>query len=336
MAGLAELSPFFQNPLFTRTINEVPVKATYIGGRFLPRENTFDSKFYETAITRQADMANIVSNDAEIALTDRDPMKAVSGQVADISQGYIVSKEEMAAMMDKGTFGEAKRKLTTQQLLNKGARIKENIDARIEWMTWQALGSGILTYAKSGVFLGVDFGVTFKKTAGVRWDDVNPTIIDDYEGWVLEYLDKNGVSPDAYVTSTKAIRNVMSDAGVRKAVTGLSDKIITLDELNAFLVGRQMPRMEAFDTQVAYRDVNNDGARVSARLLADNKGVFLRESGEIGNQLMGPTVENDMNPGIYARTIHQEFPMRDIIQVVASSFPKVTNPDLIGITTILT
>jgi hypothetical protein len=335
MAGLANLSPFFQNPLFTRTINEVPVNPSYIGEKYLPRENTYDTKFYESTIVRQADMANIVSLDAEIALTDRDPMRSVSGEVADISQGYIVSKEEMAAMMDKGTFGEAKRKLVTQQLLNKAARIKENVDARIEWMRWQALGNGQLFYAKNGVHLSVDFGVTMKKVAATRWDDVDPDILGDYEAWVQEYVDKNGVAPEEFVTSLKALRTIMNNPNVRKAITGLSDKIVTLDELNSFLVGRQMPKIVAFDTTVTYRDVNNDGQRVTQRLLAENKGVFVRSGGEIGVQLLGPTVENEMNPGIFARTIHEEFPMRDIIQIVASSFPKVTNPDLIGIATIL-
>lgn len=44
MAGLANLSEFFENPLFTETIREVPVETGYIGSRFLPSENTYDIK----------------------------------------------------------------------------------------------------------------------------------------------------------------------------------------------------------------------------------------------------------------------------------------------------
>ncbi|XJZ25956.1 major capsid protein [Bacillota bacterium Lsc_1132] len=333
MAGLEQYSEFFANPLFTATIKEIPVKKSYIGQRFLPAEDTYDTKFHESVITRQADMANIVSLDAELPLTDRDPMRSVSGEIADIGQSYIVTKEEKGALLDKGNAG--RKAIAEKQLLNKTRTIKENVDARIEWMRWQALGNGAMTYAKNGIFLTVDFGVNFKKTAGVRWNDVNPTIIADYEGWVQQYVDKNGVTPDTFVTSIKAIRAVLNDATIRKQVTGLADKLITIDELNAFLTGRSLPKMEAFDTVVTYRDPNADGARATSRLLADNKGIFLREGGDIGKQLMGPTVENDMNPGIYGRTFTLERPMRDIIEVVASSFPKVTSPDLIGITTIL-
>lgn len=333
MAGLDQYSEFFTNPLFSETIREIPVKAEYIGSRFLPIDETYDTTFHESVITRQADMANIVSLDAELPLTDNDPMRHVSGEIADIGQSYIVTKQQMGALMDKGNAG--KKKVAEKQLLNKARTLKENVDARIEWMRWQALGEGEMRYAKNNVVLTTPFGVDFKKTAAVRWNDVNPTIIQDYEGWVQNYVDVNGVSPSVYITSIKAVRAVMNDAGIRKAVSGLADKMITLSELNDFLTGRQLPPMEAFDSTVTYRDPNNDGIRNTSRLLNENKGIFLRDGGEIGLQLLGPTVENDMNPGIYGRTFRMERPMRDVLEVVASSFPKIQSPDLIGITTIL-
>jgi len=333
MAGLAQYSEYFTNPLFTETIKEIPVKTEYIGQRFLPLEDTYDTKFHESVITRQADMANLVSSDAESPLTDRDPLRHVSGEIADISQSYIVTKEEMGALMDKGNPG--RRKIAEKQLLNKTRTIKENVDARIEWLRWQAMGEGKMTYNKNGIYLTTDFGVQFKKTAATRWDDVTPQVIKDYEGWVQEYLDKNGVLPTVFITSIKAIRVVLSNPGLVKAVTGTDYKLLTLSELNAFLTDRQLPPMEAFDATVTYRDPNNEGTRTTSRLLSEKKGIFLREGGEIGQQLMGPTVENEMNPGIFGRTIRLERPMRDVIEVVASSFPKITSPDLIGITTIL-
>ena len=66
MAGLANLSEFFENPLFTETIREVPVETGYIGSRFLPSENTYDMEWNETVIERQADMADLVDAGAEL------------------------------------------------------------------------------------------------------------------------------------------------------------------------------------------------------------------------------------------------------------------------------
>ncbi|MED3571956.1 major capsid protein [Cytobacillus praedii] len=329
MAGLAQYSEFFANPVFTETIKEVPVNKSYIGSRFLPTEETYEIDFNETVLERQQDMADIVDNGAELPLTDRDPVRRVSGEIADLGQSYIVTKKELAAIMDKGNPG--KRKIAEKQLLGKAATVKQNIDARIEWLRWQALGEGILAYNKAGIKLGVDFGVPAanKVTAAVRWNDVNATILADYEKWVQDYVDLNGKAPDVFVTGIGAIRTIMNDAAVRKAITGLSDKLVTLQELNDFLVGRELPRMESFDTTVAYRDVNSGGVRVSQRLLAANKGVFLVEGGEIGSQLLGPTVENEMNPGIYARTFTENRPLREIMEVVAASFPKVLDPNLI-------
>lgn len=329
MAGLAQYSDFFTNPVFTNTIKEVPVNAAYIGSRFLPTEETYEIDFNETVLERQQDMADLVDSGAELPLTDRDPVRRVSGEIADMGQSYIVTKKELAALLDKGN--PQKKLMAEKQLLGKAATVKQNIDARIEWLRWQALGNGVMTYNKAGIILGHDFGVPAenKVTAGVRWNDTGATIMTDYEKWVQDYVDLNGKSPDVFVAGIGIIRTMMNDAGVRKAVSGLADKMLTIQELNDFLTGRQMPRLESFDTTVAYRDVNNQGARVQQRLLAANKGVFLSEGGEIGVQLLGPTVENEMNPGIYARTFTMERPKREVVEVVAASFPKIMDPNLI-------
>lgn len=335
MAGLANLSEFFENPLFTETISEVPVETGYIGQRFLPIEETYDIDFNETVIERQADMADIIDSGAELPLTDRDPVRRVSGEITDMGQSYIVTKKELAAMMDKGNAG--KQTMMVKQLLNKTAQLKKNIDARIEWLRWQALGIGVMTYDKAGIKLGVDFGVTGHVTAGTKWNVDGATILTNYETWVHSYVDGNvnGYTPDVFVTSIGAIRTVLNDPNVRKAISGFSDKLLTLDELNTFLRGRELPPMEAFDAKVTYRDPSNAGARTTARLLDASKGVFLKEGGVIGKQLLGPTYENNMNPGIYARTFTMERPIREVIEVVGASFPKITDPELIKIATIL-
>lgn len=336
MAGLANLSEFFENPLFTETIREVPVETGYIGSRFLPSEDTYDIDFNETVIERQADMADIVDAGAELPLTDRDPVRRISGSISDMGQSYIVTKKELAAMKDKGN--EGRKTMATKQLLNKTAQLKRNIDARIEWLRWQALGNGAMLYDKGGIKLGVDFGIPSKNkvTAAVSWGQEGATILDNYERWVQDYIDgnTNGYTPDTFVTSIETIRIVLNDTAIRKAISGYSDKLLTLEELNTFLRGRELPPMEAFDAKVTYRDPNNGGTRSTSRLLAANKGVFLMEGDKIGSQLMGPTYENDMEPGIFARTFTQERPLREVIEVVAASFPKITNPELIKIATV--
>ncbi len=329
MAGLAQYSQFFENPLLTETIKEVPVPANFIGSDYLPAEDSFELEWHETVITRQADMANIVDNGAELPLTDRDPMSTVSGKIVDIGQSYIVDKKELGALLDKGN--PQRRLIAEKQLLGKTATVKANIDARVEWMRWQALGEGALTYSKDGIILGVDFGVPAgnKKTAAIKWNDVSPTILNDLEAWNQAYVDLNGMTADDFVVGIAIIRVIMNNPDVRKGITGFSDKLVTLSELNSFLVGRQMAPVRSFDTVVTYRDVNNNGARVSQRLLSDKKGVFLKRGKEIGIQVLGPTIENDMNPGIFARTFTLERPKREIVEVVASSFPKINDPKLI-------
>lgn len=86
-----------------------------------------------------------------------------------MGQSYILTKKELAAMSDKGN--EGRRKMAVQQVLKKTAQLKSNIDARVEWLRWQALGNGAMIYDKSGIKLGVDFGVpeANKVTAATAW-----------------------------------------------------------------------------------------------------------------------------------------------------------------------
>lgn len=337
MAGLEQFSEYFANPLFTEAIREVPVEAKYIGSRFLPIDDTYDIDFHETVLTRQADMADIVDRGAELPLTDGDPMRRVSGEITDIGQSHIVTKKELAAMSDKGNDG--KRKIAEKQLLGKAARIKQNIDARIEWLRWQALGTGMLAYNKGGVILSVDFGVPAgnKVTPAIKWGQPNATILADYQKWVLDYNGLNGELPDTFVTSLKVIYTVLADINVIRAIKGADNSYgqITIDQLNAYLRGLLLPPMEAFDATVTYRDVDNNGVRSTQRLLNDKTGVFLKEDGAIGKQLLGPTVENNMEPGIFGRTFQLERPYRQIIEVVAASFPKIMEPTYIKIATVL-
>lgn len=259
----------------------------------------------------------------------------IIGQIYEDCEG--MTKEE-AYRIWKQTYGRELKRRELRQRERLELLIKSNIDARVEWLRWQALGNGAMIYDKSGIKLGVDFGVpeVNKVTAATAWGTDGATILANYERWVQDYIDgnDNGYAPDVFVTGIENIRIVLNDVAIRKAITGYSDKLLTLDELNTFLRGRELPPMEAFDAKVTYRDPTNGGKRTTARLLDSKKGVFLMEGDKIGNVQMGPTYENNMEPGIFARTFTMERPLREVVEVVAAGFPKIMYPELIKICTV--
>lgn len=335
MSTLAQLESF-KNPAFTETINRVPINPEYIGARFLPLVPTYDLDFFETSILERLDMAPIVDPSAELPLTDRDGGKKIAGEVADIGQQVIVTKKELRALKSSNAL---ERQLMEAQLLGKSATMKKNVDARIEWMRWQALGLGALTYTKAGkVILSIDFGVPAgnKVTPAIKWDQANCTILDDYQTWVAAYKVTNGVRPSAFVTSAAVITKMKTDATVRLNLKGSSDMLITTVELNQFLADNDLPPVVAYDESAIIRNPA-DGSRTTSRFLNQKTGVFLREGGDIGTQLLGPTLENDMNPGIFGKTIATEIPVTmELIRVVAASIPKILVPEMIMIATVLT
>lgn len=335
MSTLAQLEAF-KNPAFTQTINRVPANLEYIGQRFLPLVSTYDLDFFETSILERLDMAAIVDPAAELPLTDRDGGKKIAGEVADIGQQIIVTKKELRALKSNNP---QERMLMEAQLLGKSATMKKNVDARIEWMRWQALGTGALAYTKAGkVLLNIDFGVPAgnKVTPLIKWDQANATILQDYQAWVAAYKALNGVAPSVFVTSAAVINKMKADPTVVLNIKGLAGMLITTVELNQFLRDNGLPPVEAYDESAIIRNPA-DGSRTTSRFLNDKTGVFLREAGDIGTQLLGPTLENDMNPGIFGKTIATEIPvMMELIRVVASSIPKIMVPEMIMIATVLT
>lgn len=334
MSILAQLEPF-QNPALTETINRVPVNPEYIGQRFLPLIPTYDLDFFETSILERLDMAPLVDPSAELPLTDRDGGKKIAGEVADMGQQVIVTKKELRALKSNNP---AERQLMEAQLLGKAVTLKKNVDARIEWMRWQALGIGAMTYVGNKLKLSIDFQVPVgnKVAPAIKWDQANATIFDNYVAWVEAYKVTNGVSPQAAITSSTVISKMKSDATVRLNIKGSADMLVTTAELNQFLSDNGLPPVEAYDEAAIIRNPN-DGTRTTARFLDAKKLVFLREGGDIGDQLLGPTLENDMNPGIFGKTIATEIPVTmELIRVVAASIPKIRVPEMIMIATVLT
>jgi hypothetical protein len=332
MAGLAEYSEYFANPLFTQIINETnKPDQVFIGERFLPEDTTYEVDWNETIMDHGRDMADIVNGLSELPLTDSDPMRRVSGEIADIGQSYIVTKKEMQDLKYKGNNG--RQKVAIKNLLNKGISMKENVKARMEWMRWQVLGTGKMSYAKGNMQFTVDFGVPAGNivTPVKKFNATDSAFIADYEANVQKYVDLNGFKPNVTETSSAVIRAILNDTTVRQQITGYSAKLLTLEELNTFLKGRELPPLEAYDTVVVYRDLTSKGVRASQRLLDPGTMVMLREGGDIGKQLLGPTLENDMNPGIFGRTFTENRPLRNVMEVVAASFPKVLNPEYIFI-----
>jgi len=331
---LAQLEGF-QNPALTETINRVPVSPTYIGQRFLPLVPTYDLDFFETSILERLDMAPLVDPSAELPLTDRDGGKKVAGEVADMGQQVIVTKKELRALKSNNP---AERQLMEAQLLGKAVTLKKNVDARIEWMRWQALGIGAMAYVGNKLKLSIDFGVPAdnKVTPATKWDQNGATIFSNYVAWVEAYKALNGVPPTAAVTSSTVINKMKADVTVRLNIKGSSDMLVTTAELNQFLRDEGLPPVEAYDEAAIIRNPN-DGSRTTSRFLDAKKLVFLREGGDIGQQLLGPTLENDMNPGVFGKTIATEIPVTmEIIRVVASSIPKIMVPEMIMIATVLT
>ena len=89
MAGLANLSEFFENPLFTETIREVPVETGYIGSRFLPSENTTSAVDMETEKQIQHSLKELDFPCTKVIIAQRISTTRDADRIIVLQDGYI-------------------------------------------------------------------------------------------------------------------------------------------------------------------------------------------------------------------------------------------------------
>lgn len=135
----------------------------------------------------------------------------------------------------------------------------------------------------------------------------------------------HGYFPDVTVMSRTAYNNLRNQASTKEAAvakTGsaatAANTVVSPELLNALFADREIPPIyvnqngqTGFDDEVDVEDAAGNISR--RRLLPTNYVTFLtkkqrmgdevgNDAGTMGERAFGPTVENDMNPGIYTLT----------------------------------
>lgn len=174
-------------------------------------------------------------------------------------------------------------------------------------------------------------------TGGDRWTEyasANP--LQDLRGWTRVYKRTTGRRPDAVCMSEdawdhlklcestkQAYSSIISTAaGVTVSAAGLMDDIMVENLMKRLKLPMPIIQDEMYWT----RDENKK--KVKRRYLNENRICFLSKG--LGEQAMGPTMENDgaTGPYVVVREI-RNFPPVDAIQGVATMLPVIPNPKLL-------
>lgn len=330
MAGITHLKDF-QKPALRGLVDaSVQDAVPTLADRFLPNANTYSNTFSYDIIKTNKYIGAMIGYGSEPPVVDRDAVASKMGEIAKMGLKYIATEEELLALHQARNEGE--KSAMIDKLTLKGVDLVNAIQRRIDVIKMEALTKGNFAYNKNGVKVSVDFGVPAEhKVAladGADWDVADRDVIGDLLGFVATYEATNGQSPSVILMSREAqaklLRNnvIITEAGRPAGSTRVSQA-----ELDAVLSGFGLPPIQIVaDRKVTVKDIYSGNDEV-IEFMPANRIVMLAEG--VGEFLLGPTVENEFQPGIVLEAKDKDEPIQSILRAVAAGFPALEKPSLI-------
>ncbi|MED3649957.1 major capsid protein [Heyndrickxia sporothermodurans] len=330
MAGITHLKEF-QKPALRGLVDaSVQDAVPTLGDRFLPNSNIYSNTFAYDIIKTNKYIGAMIGYGSEPPVVDRDAVASKMGEIAKMGLKYIATEEELLALHQ--ARNDAEQAAMIDKLTLKGVDLVNAIQRRIGVIKMEALTKGNFSYNKNGVKVAVDFGVPAEHkvalTSGADWDETDRDVIGDLLNWVDTYTNTNGQAPSVILmsreTNAKLLRNanIVVEAGRPVGSTRVSQA-----ELNAVLDGFGLPPIQIVnDRKVTVKDIYTGNDEV-IEFMPVNRVVMLSEG--IGEFLLGPTVENDFQPGIALDAYDKQEPIESILRAVAAGFPALEKPSLI-------
>ncbi|MBW3113496.1 major capsid protein [Bacillus sp. MCCB 382] len=330
MTGLLHLEEFSKPALRGLVDETVQDTVPSIADRFLPNMNVYSNSFAYDIIKTNRYIGAMIGYGSEPPVVDRDAVASKMGSIAKMGLKYIATEEELLMLHQARNEGEKTQMI--EKLTLKGVDLVQAIQRRIDVIKMEALTKGAFAYDKNGVKVSVDFGIPAEHkvalSGGADWDVADRDVIGDLLNFVETYEASNGRAPSVILMSREAnaklLRNsvIVTEAGRPAGSTRVSQA-----ELNEVLSGFGLPPIQiVLDRKVTVKNVYT-GADEVIEFFPANRVVMLSEG--VGNFLLGPTVENNFQPGIHLDAYDKNEPIESILRAVAAGFPALENPALI-------
>lgn len=327
MAGNTHLDEF-KKPALRGLVDEtVQDKVPSIADRFLPNSETYNTTFAYDIIKTNKYIGAMIGYGAEPPVVDRDQVASMHGEIAKMGLKYIVTEEELLALHQARSNNE--KQAMIEKLTLKGIDLVDAIQRRIDVIKMEALTKGQFSYNKNGVKVHVDFGVPIEHKVALSssddWSNPEHDVIGDLLEFVDQYEETNGEPPSVILMSREAnaklLKNkiIITEAGRPAGSTRASQA-----EVNQVLSGFGLPPIEIVsDRKVTVKNVYT-GENETIEFFPSNRIVMLSEG--IGEYLLGPTVENDFQPGIVLEAKDKDEPIQSVLRAVAAGFPAIEQP----------
>lgn len=332
------LPAFMTQKFLTRTVREFPVEA-FVGQDILPIVGVPGLNTMWDIINKDAKLAGFVAINAESPLADKAGMERGFSELADIRIKERFDEDELMALREPGQadvvlegLAETRRAVAERSLATALQRMTARVNGRVEWMRWQALSTGSISYDDGKVIFSVDFGIpgthVITLTGTDRWDDLDDSDpLSDITDWVELIRADTGRAPDRMYVGSNIAKYLVNNEKIRALLAGTSG-ITSLLSLNTVLnlIGQLVGlRIERYDTTY------QDGSGTDTRFLDADTVVLMpnprQSDGEVlGDMASGPAKANNWETGLYAWVKEEEDPWATFIGAGIHAFPRLYHP----------
>lgn len=322
MAGITHLE-VFQKPALKALVDltEQDVQETIVD-RFLPTVPTYDRRFAYDIIKNNQYIAAYIGYGAEPPVVDRNAVASKMGEIAYFGLKDIVTYEELQSINEMRN--DAEQSAIIEKITVKGVDLLNGLRKLIFVAKMDALTRGTHSYDHNNVKVNFDFGVPegnkVALSVGQDLDTPDFDVIGMLDEHVQKYVEANGKAPDVMWVSRelnqKLLRNavVIAEAGRAAGSTRASQA-----EVNAVFEAYGLPPVQVItDRFVQYKDIYT-GEIVRKEVMPVNRIVMLSEG--VGEYLLGPTLENNFQPGLFLDAYDKKEPIQSVLRAVGAGFP---------------
>jgi hypothetical protein len=320
-------------------LQEVDEPENYIGANFLPVTQEYDYDWVYHIFDNTTAMAKLMSRgDAEAPIVGGPAIKKVAGSVAPFGQKFEVNKALLNKIFNPRNDNELKRNL--RQILDESARNVRSAQSRREWLRWQVLAKGAITFKDEAenARLAVDFGVpsnhkiASSALEGDAWDGTAPKPLSDLISACETYYDTNKEMPTNIVMRRQELRKLTGSAEVASEFSDNATRI-TLSVINDYLVSLGYPEVMVYDEFVKLEDAKGRPTNTEY-FIPEGRVVLVKQAAgqeieDTGRLVMGPVAENDFNPGIFTTIFEENDPRKYWHFMKTEMWPAVYNPEYV-------
>src|SRR5690625_1631866 len=300
---------------------------------FLPDEDHYDLEFAYNVVKTTSQIGAMIGFGSEPPVRDRDEVAKRMGEIAKYGWKDIVTENELLKLHNPRNDGEFKA--LVDAITANGARMVKETRDRINVSKLQAIGTGRVTYDDNNVKIEIDFTEAMPEehkivlTGDNTWANPEHDVIGDLLDWNNQYEDTNGKQADAIYMTRKTQALLLKNAVIVNEVAGAASgrNRVSKEELNTVLGAYGLPPVRLIKKTSAKVKSPITGEINEIDLFPENRVLFV--SNGIGTFKLGPTVENNFQPGIVLQAYDKNEPIQSILRTAAAGFPVIENPGLL-------